>query len=216
MIALLLLACGDGRGGPPMPPPGPLEMRAATVASTRASCAPYEDVPEVLGVCLAQRVVSLESAADVELLCPSAGAWEAGCRQAWVDEQVRLGRDVPDERLIAACGGNSDCAFQVIDRAPSPDVLVQMTRCETYAVAYQSDCIGHALHRWVNARPTPEQGAAVLAAAGRNARRVSMYHGMSEACGYTLACSGVPEALATDCQTSATLYRQSPARCPAR
>jgi len=215
MITLLLLACAEQPVRPP-PPAGPRELRAATVASSRASCAQYDDVPEVLGVCLSQRVVSLSSSSDVEALCPSAGAWEGACRQAWVEEQLRLRRDVPDDQLIAACGSNSDCAFQIIDRAPSPDVLTQITRCETYAVAYQSDCIGHALHRWVVSRPTPEAGAAVLAAAGRNTKRVAMYFGMSEACGYSFSCAAVVDAEAEECRVSAALYRQSPARCPAR
>lgn len=214
-VTLLLLACSLLDEKKPQFD-GSTAGRVATVETTRASCAQYDDLPDVLGVCLAQRIVSLTTVADVNALCPQAGAWEANCRQAWVDEQQRLRRDLRPDELLDACGPNDDCAFQILDTWPATDVLDQIARCETHARTYESDCVGHALHRWIMGRPTPEDGARVLAATSRRAQQVGTFFGMSAACGGTLACPEGAELAARDCRAAEESYRKNPGRCPVR
>jgi hypothetical protein len=210
----LLLACSllEEKTGPP----GGTAGRVATVETTRASCAQYDDLPEVLGVCLAQRIVSLSTVADVNALCPQAGEWESTCRQAWVDEQQRLRKSFAPDELLAACGPNDDCAFQILDTWPAADVLDQIARCEAHARTYESDCVGHALHRWTMGRPTPEEGLRVRAARAQHAQQLAAFFGMSEACGGTLTCPEGTDLAARDCRLAAESYRKYPGRCPER
>lgn len=190
--------------------------RVATVETTRASCAQYDDLPEVLGVCLAQRIVSLTTVADVNALCPQAGAWESTCRQAWVDEQQRLRRGLRPDELLDACGPDDDCAFQVLDTWPAADVLDQIARCEAHARTFERDCVGHALQRWTAARPSAEEGVRVRAATARHTEQVAAFFGLSAGCGGTLTCPEGTELFARDCRTAEESYRKSPGRCPAR
>lgn len=203
-----LLACEAERP----PARGDTTGQVATVERTLASCAEYRQLPEVYGVCLAERVMSLGSAAEVGDLCPQAGRWEEACRQAWVDHQVRMHSAVSRTDLLAACGPNADCAFQLLEASPAADVLDQIRACETYVRAYESDCIGHALHRWVDARPPATDAERVLTGAPGHAPQIASFLGMSEGCGGTMACAG-DDTLVALCRSSAETYRQNRVRC---
>ncbi len=193
-------------------PPG-----VATVESTTASCAPYADLPDAHGYCLARRVTSLRGLDEMEGLCARAGGWEEACRAAWVSEQERLRIDWPPETLLRACGSNDDCAFQVVDTRFGGDVLDAIERCATWVREYEQDCVGHALDRWLEERrPDDGEAARVLAGAPRYAALVGYYVGAADACFGTARCAEGRTPADDACRAARDERRADPRRCPVR
>lgn len=219
---VLLLALGACRGPTADAPAEPTAAAPAgsanppTAEGVLAACEPYLGMAEVYGVCLVERASRLPTAADVDRVCPRAGTWEAACRGEWVQlHAAAVGFDV----AVRACGGDEDCAFQLVDAGFGDDVLVNVGRCEQHLARLERDCVGHALHRWVERSPPDDaEVARVLSAVSPNsAVSVAQEVGMAEVCFRTARCESLPAALAETCRrTREDWRRQASQRCPTR
>lgn len=215
VLALALGGCRGSTAGAPaeaVTARGPLPTTADGVL---AACEPYRGMDEVYGVCLSERGPNLASAADVEIVCPKAGAWEAACRGAWV--QVHgTERAVGFDGAVAACGTNEDCVFQLVDSGFGEDVVINLQRCEQHLQRYERDCLGHALQRWAERQgPDDAEVARVIAAVSPAvAVAVAQQVGMVEACFATAKCDALAPEAAETCRRSRDEFRQMGRRCP--
>lgn len=209
-LATLLMACGQA-GTPAVDEP------PRTVAETLlATCASYADAPDAYGFCITERVGTLPSPESVEAVCPKAGTFENECRAAWVLAQSRSNVQRPPEELLAACGSNQDCKFQVLDtRYPRGDVAEAVKRCEKHVADYARYCVGHALHRWVaEQKPDDAEVARVAAAVPKYAVAVGHYMGIADACHGTAHCGEGDSPAEVSCRASRDDFRAFSIRCP--
>jgi hypothetical protein len=121
-------------------------------------CAEYAELPEVYGFCLVQIAGLGRGSISADELCLGAGSWEDDCRDSWVASRSSPHSKWDWEVLVAACPKKKpDCRFEVLDSRPHADVTVQMERCFEHAGPFSSDCIAHALARWVRQEPAVEE-----------------------------------------------------------
>lgn len=203
-----LIACGQGQtpsheeGEPPPPLPGEL-----------FACGKYHRLPNALGYCIASHAERLRSLEEVESTCPLAGDWEGECRRAWVSGQRNPTSRYSTEQLIAACGANADCAFELIDFRPADSIDEQIGRCTQHTGEYKNDCVVHTMERWWRARPEPEEVARVAALHTIYPQQLGYYVGAAVACQGVSTCFGDPEVEAA-CKRSVEQFRQDPGTCP--
>lgn len=203
-----LIACdrGAGRvvdeGAPPPPLPGEL-----------FACGKYVGVPNALGYCIASHGERLRSLEEVEAICPRAGDWEGECRRAWVSGQLNPNSRYSTEQLVAACGPNTDCAFEILDFRPAATVDAQIDRCTAHAGEYRNDCVVHAMERWWRAHPAPEEVARVAALRSQYPNQIGYYVAAAVACQGVGSCEGDPE-VRTACERGVGQFQQDPGTCP--
>jgi len=111
----------------------------------------------VYGYCVYRYVGGVQSVGELAKYCSGAGEWEEECRHAWVSGMMNGDTNLTTEVLLEACGGSVDCTFELIDKRLHPDVLIQIDRCARYAGRYAGDCVGHAMQRWYQSKPSLEE-----------------------------------------------------------
>lgn len=140
-----------------------LAALAGSGCAEPGACEAYAAEPAFLAACAAQHLPTTTSVDGAEAACRALGPAAESCIAQWVARHAVDTRDVSRERVLALCGGDQDCAFQVLDQRPSGDVVQEVTDCRRYATAYGADCVGHALQRFSTRHPGAEECAAALA-----------------------------------------------------
>lgn len=194
LLAGLALACGGSPGEGP--------------------CDRYADHPEVDGWC---RVRGAGAAPDVEAWCGAAGRWEAECRAAWVEPRLRAATP-SREVLLAACGGGTACALDVLDHRASGPVLDQLLDCPPHTGELVGHCVHHALQRWQQQRPSPAALRELATTAADLAPPlpswVGFHLGGVVQCLPSVGCDDVPDGMmAQRCTEGAAAAPRGPGAC---
>ena len=164
MIGVLLaLACGEPPPPEAKPPPPPMDLSKIHDSSF---CDRYAEHPELLGYCLTSVAAKPRIRESVESLCGRAGPFESECRRAWAAARIQPQQGQTLDTLLAACGRDSDCAFEVLDARGPEDVLAHVALCRERVPAYEEDCARHALSIWWNQRAPDAPELARVANAG--------------------------------------------------
>lgn len=193
-MILLLLACAGGAVDAPPP----------SADRVSGPCAEHVAMPDVYGYCLTREARTTRDGAAMTGLCERAGAWEGECRQAWVIEQRRSGRETDADVLLAACGSDADCAFEHLDAAPQGDVLAQIDRCEAHVRPYYLDCTAHALTRWVRGGATAEEAERLRVRLAAFPETIGPYLARAGTCyGADVHCGDAPDLVSDRCRTAA-------------
>jgi hypothetical protein len=157
-----LIACGSAPRASIVPVPERAPTASRRVSEALDACEGYRTAgPEPYGRCLTGHAGRLVAVEELEDLCGRAGIAEGACRDAWVGPRRQAG-SLPLETQLRACGTNSDCALQSLERLPSPDIHLQLQRCRTFVPDHVDYCLGHALRRWVRTNPDAQQASSVL------------------------------------------------------
>lgn len=204
--ALAALSCN--RPQAPANDPPPVELPPQLHA-----CAPYARVPNALGFCIYKSAGNLPSPMDVNRICPLAGDYERECRRSWVASRSDTSYGYATEALISVCAGDPDCAFEMLDKRPVSDVLVQLEYCAGSAGPYSSDCAVHAMERWMKAGPSLVEVQRVEAASTRFPQQVGYGVGMALACYGLGSCQGVGSEYAM-CQNTWQKVSMGQLQCP--
>ena len=204
--ALAVGLCGLVACQQPAPP-------AISLPPELAVCASYANMPNALGYCVVRRAASAPSVEDMVRLCDKAGAWEGECRRSWVAGHSDPSLGYPRATLLEACGVNADCAFELLDAWPQTDVTAQLQDCASYARHYAQDCAVHALQRWVQTRPGPQQVSYVANLNTPWPSQVGYAVGMVAACQGMGTCAG-GQAVQTACWDTVRRLQHGRLRCP--
>jgi len=197
LAALLagLLAC-DTSTGPTAPS-----------APTATGCDAHAD-PAVADYCWMREGAAAADADEAAALCERARSYARDCQSQWA--AARLTSDLSTAALLAFCGDNPDCAFQVLDGRPDADVLGQIAACEA-AGPYADDCVVHALSRWRQARPDAAEVARV-ADAGLAPLEVGRVVAAVVACQEVGDCGDHPQ-LSAACASALAEIARTPSIC---
>lgn len=204
--ALAALSCGRAQGPTDEPPPVQLPPQLH-------ACAPYGRVPNALAYCVYRSAGNLPSPMDVERICPLAGDYERECRRAWVASRSDPSYGYATEVLVSVCAGDADCAFEMLDKRPASDVLVQLQLCASAAGPYSADCAVHALESWVRGGPDLAEVQRVEQASTDFPQQLGYGVGMALACHGLGACQGAG-AVYSLCQDTWQKVSQGALRCP--
>ncbi|MES2641648.1 MAG: hypothetical protein V4850_19305 [Myxococcota bacterium] len=211
-MILLLLACAE----PPSPPPAPPARAPGAPTSPLDRCAAHVASPEVFGYCLTREVRSVTDVTAMAELCVRAGAWEGPCRHSWVVQQRRDRRGTDPAVLLAACGGDPDCSFEVLDAAPRGDVFAQIDACEAHVHQYASDCTVHALQRWVEGTPTVAEAGELRARFVHHPQAIGRFLAMAGCADVGIACGDGPDPVSAACRTAEARQAARPGLCRSR
>lgn len=175
-------------------------------------CAPYVASADTLGYCVVKQAGNLPSPMDVARICPLAGALEGECRRSWIMSRADPGYGFPTDTLLDLCA-DEECRFELLDTRPEPDVVRQLQRCRAAAGRYASDCAVHALERWVQARPGPDELARVREIDTGFPDNLGYALGMVRACQGGPACAGL-EAVRAVCDQTVGRVQRGELPCP--
>lgn len=187
------LACGDG---------APIEA---------GPCGRYAGT-STEGFCRARAAGEAARPETLDAYCAASGEWAPLCRQRFVRAQLAQGA-APRDVLIEWCGGDADCALEVLDLRPASGWSEQRALCLERAGPYAQDCLTHALGRWATGAPTAGEFDALIADPGPDAALVGGWLGAVVACRGLRACPAEGPTAAACAEGEATL-RAEPHRCP--
>lgn len=206
-LAVALAGCA----APPEPSPSG-GTRAGAAGAALGMCERYRDtIPLAYERCLVSAARLLPAVEAMNEVCSKAGMLTNDCHYEWVDARRRIG-DIAPAVLLAACEPSADCALQILDTYPDPDVIVQMTRCEA-ADRFRGFCIGHAARRWAATEPDAAEIARVLAAAGDDADVIGPTVGIMVACRGVGACPEDGSLVDVACKRELEVVRAGRAKC---
>lgn len=188
---------------------------AAGPPSAMPLCDKYRDLENAYGYCVYRYVGGLRTVAEMESACALAGDWSSACHHAWVSGRMQPNTGFSTEELLAACGGNPDCAFELIDFRPEADPVEQMKLCAAHAGPYARDCAGHAMQRWWLTDPSAEEWAYLAQYTTPFADRVGYWLGVEVGCFSKGTCAGVGF-VQQQCEQSLAQFQAKPATCPKR
>ena len=114
---------------------------------------------------------------------------------------------------MGVCKGDADCAFEMLDKRPASDVLVQLEYCAGSAGSYSSDCAVHAVERWMKAGPSLVEVERIEQANTRFPQQVGYGVGMALACYGLGACQGTG-AVYGMCQNTWQKVSMGQLQCP--
>ena len=181
-VAALLVA---GVVGCATPPPGD-------------PCDPYLPEPAVYAFCVRRTTLAMPVLAAGARCDTLPTELAADCRHAWVQSAVDRPETSRDE-LLAMCGGQADCAFEVIDRRSSLDPIRQVRDCDAWAGTYAEDCVRHALDVWKVSRPDDAAVAAVGEAARAHPEAFGAAVGIVRACAGRIGSGGASASAELGC-----------------
>jgi len=168
---------------------------------------------DAYGYCIYKFAGGFPSQEEVDRLCPLSGRWEEECRHAWVAGRMNMSSGISTEVLLAACGRNVDCTFELLDFRPDADVLVQLNLCVRYAGRHSVDCGGHAMQRWWQSKPDEEDVIRVAAARTRFPDKVGYYIAANQICREIGSCEGDPDTV-RECERFVGYFEENPTKCP--
>lgn len=177
------------------------------LACGAASTEPVGDGPcaRYTGEAAAWCAVAESATAEDIAACDAAGAFQAECRLRWVHQHLATR---PADELLAACVGDEECLFDVIDGTPAP-LLEQLERCDALPTI-ASFCQEHAALRWIDAGH-PDLDA--VAADARWPDAIGRALGHVHACDGGPACDTLAPPLQAPCQALADEVAAAPATC---
>ncbi len=151
-------------------------------ATALRDCERYRNtIPDAFEWCVISEARSVRDVEAMTELCAHAGEMVRDCHYYWVDAR-RGAFDLQPDTLLAACGPSADCALQILDAFPDPDVVAQIARCEASG-RFRGYCAGHAVRRWAEGHPDAAEIARALAGANDEV--------LGRAVGEMVACRGV-------------------------
>ena len=173
------------------------------------ACIEHAKDAEVYGYCVYKNAKTLPDIKNVNEYCSQAGKWQDDCRQTWVIEYRNA---YSLETLMEICAQNADCAFQLLDTKPHPDLLEQVPLCIRYADRYRHDCVMHAIQRWYFEWPDAEEIARVANEKNPFPEQIGTFIGARVACDGVGTCVGTPENKSL-CEKYVVEY-QDKSKCP--
>jgi len=169
---------------------------------------------EVFDFCIYHNSEYILSVEDVDRYCPLAGVWEAECRFNWAAQIVRRQRHkIKDiELLLPKCNGYSDCAFELLDELPDPNIIRQLNLCKAYVKADYDDCVSHAIQRWTNGNPTEKEADEIMRLLPQLPKNITRYYAQAVLCQGFDSCEG-SEISAVQCRRQMVLLNDSDRPC---
>ena len=93
-------------------------LSEAVKASAPEACRDYLNDSESFAYCMMEQVVFFTSLEDAASHCELAGEGASQCRHRWVSVQRANPDGYSREELMAFCGDNADCAFELLEFRP--------------------------------------------------------------------------------------------------
>ncbi len=128
-------------------------------------CEAYAGDPAFLAACAGQLLPTTNVLPQAEAQCAGLGVAAESCIAQWVAKHAVDTLDVDRGRVIALCGRDQDCAFQVLDQRPAGILAQEVADCRRHAASYGDDCVGHAMQRFARRHPDAAACAGALALA---------------------------------------------------
>ena len=123
-------------------------LSEAVKASAPEACRDYLNDSESFAYCMMEQVVFFTSLEDAASHCELAGEGASQCRHRWVSVQRANPDGYSREELMAFCGDNADCAFELLEFRPHENMEEQIQLCQAHTAEHVENCVGHAIQAW--------------------------------------------------------------------
>ena len=179
-------------------------------------CRDYLDDSESFAYCMMEQVVYFTALEEAAAHCELAGEGESQCRHRWVSVQRANPDGYSRDELMAFCGDNADCAFELLEFRPHEDMQEQISLCQAHTAEHEENCVGHAIQAWWLAGVDDESFRAAAEVASPYPEKMGYFLAASVACSDPAVgdCQWAHTSVVAHCERHQEAMMRKPETCP--